>query len=75
MRDISAYTTDNDIESVEVNLDQHVDPNVRPSITTSGKPCDSHPEPSPISINEHVLNKCLNDILDGKEVSCDSLSD
>lgn len=70
IRYIDAYNANNDIES-----DQHVDPNVGPFGKTYEKQFLPLIKPSPITMNVLVLDKILNAILDGNDVTSDSSSD
>lgn len=62
---IDAYTTENQVGSGEVKLDQHVEPNVEPSGTRSEEPLDK-PHTNPYygnpKVDIHIFNPYLNEI-------------
>lgn len=69
--------SEHDLDSVmkDIESDQHVDPNVGPSRTTSGKSLVALIKTSPITVNVPVLDKSRDDILDEKDVTYDSSSE
>lgn len=63
------------VQEKDINTDQYVEPNVGTSSTTSGRPCVPLTEPPPITVNVYVLDKNMNDILDGNYFTYDTSSD
>ncbi|KAL5068502.1 hypothetical protein RYX36_019389, partial [Vicia faba] len=76
IEDIDAYTTENDVESIEINLDENFEPNVEPSSTTFGEPLDK-PHANPTFENSkvdiHVFNPYVNEILHKSDYSYEYL--